>query len=241
MTTSCQQISVSGIEIEVARKPVKNLYMGVYPPDGQVRVTAPLHIGDEAVRLAAIDKLTWIKRQQSKFLDQPRQSRRELVSGESHYFLGQRYRLQVVEQRGKNHIAQKNKSTLILYVKPGTTIEKKLQIIQEWYRAQLKALVPALLDKWVHTLNVEVTDWGIRKMKTKWGSCNIEARRVWFNLELVKKPLHCIEYIIVHELAHLIERNHNDRFKSILDRVMPHWRLFRDELNQLPLGYDNWR
>jgi predicted metal-dependent hydrolase len=236
MTTSCQQISVSGIEIEVARKPVKNLYMGVYPPDGQVRVTAPLHIGDEAVRLAAIDKLTWIKRQQSKFQVQPRQSLREMVSGESHYFMGQRYLLQVVERKGKNQIFQQSNSVLVLYVKPGTSNQKRREILQQWYRSQLRAIIPPLLDKCSQSVGVEVAEWGIRKMRTKWGSCNIEAHRVWLNLELAKKPLHCLEYIIVHELAHLLERNHNDRFKAILDRVMPHWRFYRDELNQLPLG-----
>ena len=241
---STSQISVNGIAIEVTRKPIKNLHLGVYPPEGQVRVTAPPHISDDAIRLAAIGRLAWIKRQQNNFQAQPRQSEREMVSGESHYFLGQRYLLQIAEldkKQRKNCIVLQGRSTMIIYVKPNTTSEKRLEIIQKWYREQLKALIPTMLDKWTAIVGVEVTDWGIKKMKTKWGSCNIEEKRIWLNLELVKKPLHCIEYIIVHELVHLLERNHSDRFKSILDKVMPQWRLFRDELNSLPLGHNNWK
>ena len=240
MNISPHQISVSGIDIEINRKPIKNLHLGVYPPHGQVRVTAPMHIGDESIRLAAIGKLAWIKRQQSKFQAQPRQSQREMVSGESHYFLGQRYLLQIVEHQGKNHIALENKSVMLLYVKPTTSHQKRLEIIQQWYRAQLKAIIPALIDKWIAIVGVEINEWGVKKMKTKWGSCNIEDRRIWLNLELIKKPLHCIEYIIVHELVHLLERHHSDRFKAVMDKVMSHWRIYRDELNQLPLGHNDW-
>jgi len=118
--------------------------------------------------------------------------------------------------------------------------KKRLEIIQQWYRAQLKAIIPALIDKWKAIVGVEINEWGVKKMKTKWGSCNIEDRRIWLNLELIKKPLHCIEYIIVHELVHLLERHHSDRFKAFMDKVMPHWRIYRDELNQLPLGHNDW-
>ena len=129
---------------------------------------------------------------------------------------------------------------MLLYVKPTTSHEKRLEIIQHWYRAQLKAIIPALIDKWKAIVGVEINEWGVKQMKTKWGSCNIEERRIWLNLELIKKPLHCIEYIIVHELVHLLERHHSDRFKAVMDKVMPHWRIYRDELNQLPLGHNDW-
>ncbi|MCA6517849.1 MAG: M48 family metallopeptidase [Pseudanabaena sp. M110S1SP2A07QC] len=118
--------------------------------------------------------------------------------------------------------------------------EKRLEIIQQWYRTQLKAIIPALIDKWKAIVGVEINEWGVKQMKTKWGSCNIEDHRIWLNLELIKKPLHCIEYIIVHELVHLLERHHSDRFKAVMDKVMPHWRIYRDELNQLPLGHNDW-
>jgi predicted metal-dependent hydrolase len=241
MNTSTHQISVSGIGIEIVRKSaVKNLHLGVYPPHGQVRVTAPTHITDEAIRLAAIAKLTWIKQQQSKFQAQPRQSKREMVSGESHYFLGDRYLLDVIEHQGKSHITLKDRTHITLYIKPETTTEQRSQLMQEWYRSQLKSLIPSQLDKWTAIVGVELPEWNIKKMKTKWGSCNIEARRIWLNLELAKKPIQCLEYVIVHELIHLLERNHSDRFKALMDRAMPQWRLFRDELNQLPLGHDSW-
>jgi predicted metal-dependent hydrolase len=163
-----------------------------------------------------------------------------MVSGESHYFLGQRYLLQVVEHQGKSYIALENKSVMLLYVKSTTSHEKRLELIQQWYRAQLKAIIPTLIDKWSAIVGVEINEWGVKQMKTKWGSCNIEDHRIWLNLELIKKPLHCIEYIIVHELVHLIERHHSDRFKAVMDKVMPHWRIYRDELNQLPLGHNDW-
>jgi predicted metal-dependent hydrolase len=129
---------------------------------------------------------------------------------------------------------------MLLYVKSTTSHEKRLELIQQWYRAQLKAIIPTLIDKWSAIVGVEIYEWGVKQMKTKWGSCNIEDHRIWLNLELIKKPLHCIEYIIVHELVHLIERHHSDRFKAVMDKVMPHWRIYRDELNQLPLGHNDW-
>jgi predicted metal-dependent hydrolase len=239
MNTEKHQITVSGLSVEVVRKAIKNLHLGVYPPHGRVRVAAPLAVSDDAVRLAVIGKLAWIKRQQAKFEAQPRQSRREMVRGESHYFLGQRYRLRVIEHHGAGKVLLRNAS-IDLYVRPETSVDQREQVVHRWYRSQLKALIPSLLEKWQLVQGVQVADWGIKKMKTKWGACTIDARRIWINLELAKKPVQCLEYILAHELVHLLERHHNDRFQKLMDQFMPQWRLHREELNRGPLGYEDW-
>jgi hypothetical protein len=240
MNTETHRITVSGITVEVVRKAIKNLHLGVYPPHGRVRVAAPMTVSDEAVRLAVITRIGWIRRQREKFDAQPRQSRREMVRGESHYFLGQRYRLNVIEQQGGGKVELRNKAVLDLYVRPGGDAEQREKILQRWYRAQLKALVPPLLEKWQKALGEEIAAWGIKKMKTKWGGCNPATRRIWLNLELAKKPVDCLEYIIVHELVHLLARHHNDRFTAYMDEFMPQWRHHRGELNRLPLGHGEW-
>ena len=240
MITKTCNISVGGIAVEVVRKDIKNLHLGVYPPQGRVRVAAPLVVSDEAVRLAVIGKLGWIKRQKIKFTGQLRQSRREMVNGESHYFMGCRYRLRVHEQDGPARVALRGIASLDLFVRPGTSAEKREAVLQRWYREQLMVLIPPLLEKWQRQLGVQVTAWGIKKMKTKWGSSNADARRVWLNLELAKKSPQCLEYVVVHELAHLLERQHNEHFLSLLDKFMPQWRLHREALNKSPLGYECW-
>lgn len=231
MNTESRNITVSGLTVEVVRKPIKNLHLGVYPPQGRVRVAAPLAIDDEAVRLAVVGKLGWIKRQRAKFQAQPRQSQRRMVSGESHYFLGRRYRLRVHETTGALRIALRGTATMDLFVRPDTTAERREQVLHDFYRAELKRLLPELLDKWQPKLGVEARAWGIKRMKTKWGTCNIEVGRIWLNLELAKKPVQCLEYILVHELTHLLERHHNERFTGLLDQHLPQWRTLREELN----------
>src|SRR3989304_2572625 len=181
MNIESHRITVSGITVELVRKAIKNLHMGVYPPHGRVRVAAPLAVSDEAVKLAVISRLGWIKRQQAKFGAQPRQSQREMVNGESHYFLGRRYRLHVTEHNGAGKVLLRNKTIIDLYVRHGTDAEQREKVLRRWYRKQLKALVPPLLEKWQQTLGVQVDNWGIKKMKTKWGACNVEARRIWLN------------------------------------------------------------
>lgn len=240
MSTDSSSITVSGLAVEIVRKPIKNLHMGVYPPQGRVRVAAPLAVDDEAVRLAVIGKLGWIKRQRAKFQAQPRQSQRRMVSGESHYFLGRRYRLRVHETTRAMRISLRGKASMDLFVRPDATAERREQVLQDFYRAELKRLVPELLEKWQPKLGVEARNWGIKRMKTKWGTCNIEARRIWLNLELAKKPVQCLEYILVHELAHLHERHHNDRFIAQLDQHLPQWRLMRDQLNSSVLAEERW-
>lgn len=240
VSISRQSIEVSGIQVEVVRKPIKNLHLSVHPPDGRVRVSAPSHIDDEAVRLAIVSKLPWIRRHQKTFADQPRQSLREMVSGESHYFLGRRYRLNVIEREGPNRISLNGASELTMQLRPSTDRYKRQQLLNDWYRQHMKELLPDLLAKWQPIIGVQVADWGIKKMKTRWGSCNTKEHRVWLNLELAKKPLHCLEYVLVHEMVHLLERQHTDRFKTLMDDFLPQWRLYREELNQTPLAHEEW-
>jgi predicted metal-dependent hydrolase len=235
-----RSLLISGINVEVVRKDIKNLHLGVYPPSGRVRVAAPLIITDEAVRLAVIDKLGWIKRQKVKFAEQPRQSQREMVNGESHYFMGKRYRLRVHEIDAPARVALRGIGSIDLFVRPNTDADQRKIILLRWHREQLKTIIPPILEKWQSALKVHVADWGVKKMKTKWGSCNTVARRVWFNLELAKKPVQCIEYIVLHELVHLLERHHNEHFSKLMDGYLPQWRTCRDTLNSGVLGHEEW-
>lgn len=239
MSTEPHVITVGGMRVQVVRKAIKNLHLGVYPPEGRVRVAAPMAVSDDAVRLAVVGKLGWIKRQRTRFKTQLRQSEREMVSGESHYFLGQRYRLRVVCKDGPPKVLMRSR-ILELHVSQKASAREREQVLHRWYRKQLRELIPPLLIKWQAALDVKVAECYIKKMKTKWGSCNAEARRVWLNLELAKKPVQCLEYLIVHELAHLIERYHNDKFVAIMDKHLPQWRLNRQELNSAPLANETW-
>ena len=240
MNTKITSITVRDIEVEVVRKGIKNLHLGVYPPHGRVRVAAPLNVNDEAVRLAVISRLGWIRKQQARFESQTRQSKREMVNGESHYFWGKRYRLNVIEHDGPARVDIRNKSFMDLYMRPGTDPARREQVIWEWYRGHLKDAIQPLVEKWEKKLGVSVSAWGVKKMKTKWGSCNRDAGRIWLNLELAKKPPQCLEYIVVHEMMHLLERHHNDRFTALIDKHLPQWRLYREELNKAPLAHEAW-
>ncbi len=234
------QIRVSDLVVDVVRKDIKNMHLAVYPPGGRVRVAVPLLVDDEAVRLAVISKLAWIKRQRASFKGQERQSPREYVYRESHYFWGERYLLNVIYRNAPPKVIVSNKTTLDLYVRPGSDTAKREHVLQEWYRQQLKAAILPLIAKWESIIGVDVAEWRVKRMKTKWGSCTIEAGRIWLNLELVKKPPQCLEYIVVHEMVHLLERLHNERFVALMDEFMPKWRLHRDELNQTPLAHEEW-
>jgi predicted metal-dependent hydrolase len=240
MSTESVEIRVSGLAVQIVRKDIKNLHLGVYPPNGRVRVAAPLSVSDDAVRLAVIGKLGWIKKQQAQFAAQPRQTEREMVSGESHYYLGRRYRLRVVERDGPSRVVLRNRTTLELQVRSEYEAKEREQVLRRWYRERLRELVPPLLAKWEAILGVRAASVGVRKMKTKWGACSLDARRIWLNLELAKKPVQCLEYLIVHELTHLIERHHNDSFVSLMDRNLPQWRHHRKALNAAPLGHADW-
>ena len=234
-------IKISDINIEVVRKDIKNIHLGVYPPEGRVRLAAPLKVTDESIRLFAITKISWIKRQQRKFKDQQRIPAREYKDRESHYFLGDRYLLKIIEKEAVPKVVVKNKTFLELYIRPESNIIKKHEVMTEWYRKEIKKLIPEYIAKWENRMNVQVTDWQIKKMKTKWGSCNIEKKRIWINLELAKKPVHCLEYIIIHEMIHLLERNHNERFIDLIDKYLPNWRQLKTELNKLPVSHSDWK
>ncbi|AWN24267.1 metal-dependent hydrolase [Deinococcus irradiatisoli] len=233
-------ITVSGIEVEVVRKAIKNLHLAVYPPEGHVRVAAPLRVDDDAVRLFTVPRLPWIRRQQAKFQGQARQSARDYVSGESHYLWGHRYRLRVIEAEEVPQVKVANKSTLLLTVPPNSDRSRREAVMLAHYRAELKARLPGLVTAWSRYLGVTEPNWAVRQMKTKWGSCSPSAQRISLNLELAKKAPHCLEYVVVHELAHLHERHHNDRFRALLDQHLPLWRSYRDELNQSPLRSETW-
>lgn len=227
------------IKIELIQKKIKNLHLSVLPPYGHVRISAPLHLSKETIRLYAIAKLPWIKEQQNKIRNQERESTREYINRETHYFQGRKYLLRIFEKEGPAKILLNNRH-IDLYMKPETPTATRKRMIDQWYRNELKAIIPSYIAKWEKKIPVRVDDFGIRRMKTRWGSCNIDAKRIWLNLELAKKPLQCLEYIIVHEMIHLLERKHNDRFLAYLDKWSPDWRNHRDELNRLPISHPNW-
>ncbi|MBD0333755.1 MAG: M48 family metallopeptidase [Chitinophagaceae bacterium] len=235
-----EQITISNIKIDVIRKDIKNIHLAVYPPTGRVRIAAPLKVADDAIRLFAISKLGWIKRHQRGFEGQARIPEREYKQRESHYFQGKRYLLNIIETDKPPHVVLKNKKFIELHIKPETPTIKRHEILTEWYRVQLKKQIPGIIDKWEKILNVKVADWQVKQMKTKWGSCNIEKKRIWLNLELAKKPEHCLEYIIVHEMVHLLERHHNELFLFFMDKHLPNWRQLKIELNRLPISHADW-
>lgn len=240
MNIETLSISASNIEIEVIRKDIKNMHLAVYPPTGRIRLAAPKKTDSEVIRLFAISKIGWIKKHIKNFNEQPRESEKEYTSGESHYFLGKRYMLQVVEHYGPNKVKLKGMKTIQLLVKPDSTVESKSTLVKEWYRTELKRLLPELIFKWEQIIGVKCNSWGVKQMRTKWGACNVDEKRIWLNLELAKKPINCLEYIIVHELVHLLERNHNEQFVAHMNRFMPKWQQHRTELNQLPVIHWDW-
>jgi len=239
MNTGSAYLTVSGIGVDVVYKDIKNLHIGVYPPAGRVRVAAPARLGDEAVRLAVVQRLPWIRKRTEQLRNAERQSEREMVTGESHYLWGERLRLDVVEATGRPSATVRG-SRLRLSVAPGATAIQRQHLVETWYRAQLKAAIPALLEKWQPIVGRTVEKWTVRRMKTKWGSCNPESSHLSINLELAKKHPSCLEYIVAHEMTHLHERTHNEHFVALLDEYLPNWRALRDELNRAPLAHEEW-
>ncbi len=228
------KLVVGDLEIELIKKNIKNIHLVVLPPDGRVRVSVPKKQDDEALRLFIVSKLSWIKKQQVKFQKQKRQPAREYVSGESHYFLGERFLLNVIyTNKGKQGVELRNRTYLDLFVRESSTKEQRQKVMKEWYRRELKALIPPLIEKWEPLIGVKVNSWGVKLMKTRWGSCNITAGRIWLNLDLAKKNPACLEYIVVHEMVHLLERLHNANFVAYMDKFLPNWRSIRAELNGL--------
>lgn len=228
------KLVVADIEVQLIKKNIKNLYLSVLPPDGQVRISAPKKMDDEAIRLFVVSKLSWIKKQRAKFQNQERQPERELISGESHYLWGERYLLNVIyTDKRKQGVEIRNKTYLDLFVRENSDKEQRQKVMREWYRRELKAVIPSIIQKWEPVMGVKVQDWGVKLMKTKWGSCNTKAGRIWLNLELAKKNPACLEYTVVHEMVHLLERLHNERFVAYMDEFLPNWRSIKAELNGL--------
>jgi len=233
------EIHLGDIIVEVTQKDIKNVHLSVYPPYGKVKIAAPERMELETIRIYAISKLSWIKKQQAKIVAQKREAPREYITNESHYFQGKRYLLKVITHKAAPFVKQKH-NHLELYIRPETTTEKRKEILEEWYRSQLKTTVASYINKWEKIMNSAVAEVGIKKMKTKWGTCNIEAKRIWINLELAKKPKECLEYIVVHEMVHFFERNHNSRFVALMDNYLPNWRELKIELNRLPVSHIDW-
>jgi len=240
MNTKKNRTRICDLEIDTVKKDIKNIHLGVYPPNGRVRVAAPLKTTDEAIKLLVISKMPWIKKQQLRFNQQERQSKREYVSGESHYFFGNRYRLNVVQTNSKPKIEIKRKTRIDMYVNPEANLKKKENLMNNFYRTELKKQIPILVEKWQKITGLQVKEVNIKKMKTKWGTCKPKYQRIWVNLELAKKPLHCLEYVLVHEMTHFKEKNHNEKFEFLLKSYMQQWDQCKQELNNGILGYSKW-
>ena len=225
------EIIISNINITVLKKDIKNLHLNVLPPDGNVRVSAPKRMDDRSIRFFIISKLPWIEKHVDRFKEQPRETSKNYIMGESHYFKGERYLLNVIEYGGKPHIAINNKKYIDFYVKKDMNREQKERVFLRWHRKELGKELSNILIEWQNIMGVGIKEWRIKQMKTKWGTCNTKAKRIWINLELIKKPVYCIEYIVVHELAHLLEKNHNKTFYGYMDKFMPQWKSYKQELN----------
>ena len=233
-------MKICNLEVQTVKKEIKNIHLGVYPPQGRIRVAAPSKTDDETIRLFVISKIPWIRKQCSKFNKQQRQTKREYVVGESHYFLGNRYRLNVIHTDGNPKVEIKRKTHIDMHIKPKTNVEKREEMLNNFYRSELKKQLPALVDKWQKITGVKVNEVNIKKMKTKWGTSNPEDKRIWLNLELAKNNLRCTEYVLAHELTHLIEKNHTEKFHKLMESFLPQWKQYKNELNNSVLGYFKW-
>lgn len=232
-------LQLGSITVDVVLKDIKNIHLSVLPPAGKVRIAAPLRMDIDTIRVFAITKLAWIKSQQQKLGEQERETPREYLDRESHYVWGRRYLLKLVEQDAAPSVELKH-NKMLLQLRPAASIEKKQAVLDAWYREQLKAAVPPLIAKWEKTLGVKAGKVFVQKMKTRWGSCNPAAGNIRLNTDLAKKPPACLEYIVAHELVHLLERHHNERFMALMDAHMPQWRQYREVLNTLPLAHQAW-
>jgi len=239
MSTSSAYLTVSGIDVDVVYKDIKNVHIGVYPLLGRVRVSAPEQLDDDNVRLAIVNRLPCIKKHRQAMLQAERQTEREMITGESHYLWGVRHRLKVIERPGRAHV-ETDGDRLLLYVPEAFEADTRRELLAKWHRAQLRERLPELISKWEERIERSVSRWSIRRMKTKWDSCNRETGHIWFNVELATKHPDCLEYIVVHEMAHLIERGHGERFTRLMDAFLPDWRARRDLLNEAPLAHESW-
>lgn len=231
-------MNIDGLEIEVERKPIKNMHLSVYPPDGRVHLSVPDYLTEGDARSYVISKWEWIRKQQDEIAAQARQTQREYVSGENHYFFGVRYRLRVSYVTNGANSVEVRSDTMTMRVRKDSTIERRAELMKEWYREQLKAYIGPLVDRWAEKLEERDVTWQVKEMKTMWGSCGVKRRALLFNLELARVPKECIEYVVVHELTHLKVQNHNKLFEALMTQRLPGWRNLRQKLNEfiaLPL------
>ncbi len=234
------RIQLGDIPVDVLRKDIKNVHLSVYPPTGAVRISAPLRMSLDTIRVFAISKLGWIKRQRKKVREQERETPREYLDRESHYVWGRRYLMTVIEKDAPPAIELKH-SQLVLQVRPGASEERKQEVLEDWYRAQVREAALTVVAKWEPLIGARVARVFVRRMKTKWGSCSPATASIRLNTDLARKPRECLEYIIVHEMVHLLEPSHNARFVALMDRFMPNWQFRRQQLNRLPLRHEDWK
>jgi predicted metal-dependent hydrolase len=234
-----ERFDLGELRIDVVKKDIKNLHLSVNPPLGAVRISAPLYMQLDTIRVFAISKLAWIKSQQRKIQAQDRESPREYLNRESHYVWGKRYLLKAVHESAVPSVRLTH-SQLVLVQRNTMTEAQQHTLLEAWYREQIRLAVPALLDKWQPVLGVTVARVFVQRMRTRWGSCNPVAKSIRLNTDLAKKPPACLEYILVHELMHLLEPTHNARFVALMELHLPKWRQLKAELNQLPVRHEDW-
>jgi len=234
-----EQIEIGGMSVDVVFKDIKNIHLSVYPPTGQVKISAPERMALDTIRLYAISKIDWIKKHQRHYQEQERETPREYIDLESHYVWGHRYILNVVEKNAIPFVELKH-NRILFSIRPGSSQQKREEVLSAWYRDEIRKEVDSLLERWGQIISVKPNQIIVRSMRTKWGSYNPDSRNILINTELAKKPKVCLEYILVHELLHLIERHHNERFMLLMDSYLPNWKFIRDELNSSPLGHVEW-
>jgi predicted metal-dependent hydrolase len=226
------ETEILGIPLTIEKKKIKNIYLKVLPPNGKVVVSAPKRLSQRAIEEFVITKRDWIREKRKKYENSPMQEELQYKTGEQISFLGKKYYLEVMERSGSKKIVL-TEDKIQMYIKEGCTKEQREQCLNEWYRKQLKLRIPELIEKWEPVMKVQVKEWNVKNMKTRWGTCNIAAQRIWLNLQLAKSKPECLEYVVVHEMAHLLERNHNERFYGYMDLFLPEWRKIRKELNEV--------
>jgi predicted metal-dependent hydrolase len=234
------QIKIEDINIEVFQKRIKNVTLRVYPLTGQVRISAPFSMSIHAIRIFAISKINWIRKQQAKFQTQEHETPPDFIDRESHYLWGKQYLLEMIEKNQAPSVTLKG-SRMVLQVRPKSNSRKRRETVENWYREQLRAELPALLAKWEQRMQVSVEQVYVRRMKTRWGSCNPRKRTIRLNTALARKPRECLEYLVVHEMAHFLVPNHSSRFISLMDEFLPNWRIHRNQLNKLPVRDEKMR
>jgi len=234
------QIQLGDVAVAVIHKDIKNLHLSVHPPTGRVTISAPERVSMDTVRVFAISKLGWIRRQQVKLSKQDRESPREFLNRESHYVWGRRRLLKIVEKDEPPCVVC-SANRLVLHVRPRTDARGRQKILDAWFRSQLREAAPALIEKWAKVMRVRVARFFLQRMRTKWGSCNAQSRSIRLNTDLAKKPRECLDYIVAHEIAHLLEPTHSARFIELMDSFVPDWRHRRELLNRLPLRHEDWR